>query len=64
MTPFAGVPKGFDAVQVKHFLDTFDKADMSRILKGVNRSLEAGCQVRSVRIGVRLWPGGTRDYAA
>ncbi|MFI8884189.1 hypothetical protein [Streptomyces sp. NPDC053813] len=64
MTPLRRRPQGFDAVQIKRFLDTFDKADVSRILKGVNRSPEAGCQVRSVRTGVRLWPGGAPDYAA
>jgi hypothetical protein len=39
------VPKGFDVVLIKHFLDMFDKSDVFRILEGVNGSLKVGGQV-------------------
>lgn len=42
---FEEVPKGFDVVLVKHFMPMFDKNDVLRILKGVNKSLEVGGQV-------------------
>jgi hypothetical protein len=42
---FQEVPKGFDVVLIKHFLDMFDKSDVLRILEGVNQSLEVGGQV-------------------
>lgn len=42
---FEEVPKGFDVVLIKHFLDMFGKADVLRILTTVNESLEAGGQV-------------------
>jgi SAM-dependent methyltransferase len=42
---FDEIPKGFDVVLIKHFLDMFDKSDVVKILEGVNRSLEVGGQV-------------------
>ncbi|HYS40967.1 MAG TPA: methyltransferase [Pseudonocardiaceae bacterium] len=42
---FKSVPKGFDVVLIKHFLDMFDKAEVFKILTGVNKSLEVGGQV-------------------
>jgi hypothetical protein len=42
---FEGVPKGFDVVLIKHFLDMFDKNEVYKILEGVNRSLDVGGQV-------------------
>lgn len=55
---FDGVPKGFDVVLVKHFLDMFDKDDVFKILKGVNRSLEVGGQVN---IMVPVYPENIAD---
>ncbi|MFI9604706.1 methyltransferase [Streptomyces sp. NPDC052043] len=42
---FDEIPKGFDVVLIKHFLDMFDKDDVGRILDGVNKSLEVGGEV-------------------
>ena len=42
---FDTIPKGFDVVLIKHFLDMFDKAEVFKILRGVNTALEAGGQV-------------------
>jgi hypothetical protein len=42
---FENVPKGFDVVLIKHFLDMFDKNEVFKILEGVNGSLDAGGQV-------------------
>jgi hypothetical protein len=42
---FESVPKGFDVVLIKHFLDMFDKSEVFKILEGVNRSLDVGGQV-------------------
>jgi hypothetical protein len=36
------LPKGYDVVLIKHFLDMFDKAEVLRILRGANRSLDVG----------------------
>lgn len=55
---FQGVPKGFDVVLIKHFLNMFDKSDAFKILKGVNGSLEAGGQVH---ILVPVYPENIRD---
>ncbi|MFG2359093.1 methyltransferase [Streptomyces sp. NPDC048521] len=55
---FDGVPKGFDIVLIKHFLDMFDKDDVVRILKGVNESLEVGGQVN---IMVPVYPEDITD---
>jgi O-methyltransferase len=42
---FDDVPKGFDVVLIKHFLDMFDKSEVCRILGSVNQSLEVDGQV-------------------
>ncbi|MFD6992734.1 methyltransferase [Streptomyces sp. NPDC059943] len=42
---FDEIPRGFDAVLIKHFLDMFDRDDVRRILDGANKSLEIGGQV-------------------
>ncbi|MFI0481015.1 methyltransferase [Actinomadura sp. 9N215] len=42
---FEGVPGGFEAVLVKHFLDMFDREAVLRILAGVYGALEVGGQV-------------------
>jgi hypothetical protein len=42
---FTGVPKGFDIVMIKHFLDMFDEENVFRILRAVNEALEVGGQV-------------------
>jgi SAM-dependent methyltransferase len=39
---FDSVPRGFDVVLIKHFLDMFDKGDVVRILEGVHRALDVG----------------------
>jgi O-methyltransferase domain len=55
---FESVPKGFDVVLIKHFLDMFDKRDVFRILKGVNSSLNVGGQVN---ILVPVYPENIKD---
>jgi ubiquinone/menaquinone biosynthesis C-methylase UbiE len=55
---FEEVPKGFDIVLIKHFLDMFDKSDVFKILDGVNRSLEVGGQVN---IMVPVYPENIND---
>jgi hypothetical protein len=42
---FKSVPKGFDTVLIKHFLNMFDKTEVFKILEGVYQSLEPGGQV-------------------
>ncbi|MEU5322166.1 methyltransferase [Streptomyces sp. NPDC021056] len=42
---FDEIPKGFDVVLIKHFLDMFDKDNVLRILQGANASLEEGGQI-------------------
>lgn len=42
---FAGVPKGFDIVMIKHFIDMFDKENAFRILGAVHDALDGGGQV-------------------
>jgi hypothetical protein len=42
---FESVPKGFDVVLIKHFLNMFDKNEVFDILNGVKQSLEVGGQV-------------------
>ena len=42
---FESVPKGFDVVLIKHFLNMFDKSEVFQILNGVNQSLDVGGQV-------------------
>ncbi len=55
---FDGVPKGFDTILIKHFLDMFDKDDVLEILEGVNSSLEVGGQVH---IMVPVYPENIKD---
>jgi len=55
---FESVPEGFDVVLIKHFLDMFDKGEVSKILKGVNKSLEVGGQVN---ILVPVYPENIKD---
>ncbi|MFE9665398.1 methyltransferase [Microbispora bryophytorum] len=42
---FVEVPKGFDVVLIKHFLNMFDKSEVFTILNGVRDALEDGGQV-------------------
>ncbi len=42
---FRSVPRGFDIVMIKHFLDMFDRENVFRILKSVHDALEVGGQV-------------------
>lgn len=55
---FEAVPKGFDVVLIKHFLDMFDKKEVFRILTGVNASLNAG---GTVNILVPVYPEEVRN---
>ncbi|MGW0761164.1 methyltransferase [Streptomyces sp. NPDC002814] len=55
---FDEIPEGFDVVLIKHFLDMFDKSDVFKILKGVNKSLEAGGRVN---ILVPVYPEDIKD---
>lgn len=55
---FDEVPKGFDVVLIKHFLDMFDNSDVRKILQGVNQSLEVGGQVH---ILVPVYPENIED---
>lgn len=42
---FEGVPRGFDIVLIKHFLDMFDKENVFRILRAVHQALDVGGQI-------------------
>ncbi|MEZ0113099.1 hypothetical protein ABH920_007124 [Catenulispora sp. EB89] len=55
---FDGVPKGFDVVLIKHFIDMWDKAEVLRIFEGVHASLPAGGQVH---ILVPIYPENIAD---
>jgi len=55
---FEGVPKGFDVVLVKHFLDMFDKGEVFKILEGVHGSLDVGGRVA---ILVPVYPENIKD---
>jgi hypothetical protein len=55
---FDSVPTGFDVVLIKHFLDMFDRADVFRILNGVNKSLDVGGRVN---ILVPVYPEDITD---
>jgi hypothetical protein len=50
---FKSVPKGFDTVLIKHFLDMFDRDAVLRILGGVYEALEVG---GTVNILVPVYP--------
>ncbi|MFI9604698.1 methyltransferase [Streptomyces sp. NPDC052043] len=39
------IPKGFDVVMIKHFLDMFDKDEVFKIFEGANRALEVGGKI-------------------
>lgn len=39
------IPKGFDVVMIKHFLDMFDKGEVFKILEGANRSMGVGGKI-------------------
>lgn len=55
---FESVPKGFDTVLIKHFLDMFDKDDVVRIFNGVHEALNPGGQVN---ILVPVYPENIQD---
>ncbi|MBK3581551.1 hypothetical protein JHN63_48890 [Streptomyces sp. MBT65] len=55
---FDEIPRGYDVVLVKHFLDMFDKDDVVRILQGVHKSLEVG---GTVNILVPVYPEDIKD---
>jgi hypothetical protein len=55
---FDEVPKGFDVVLIKHFVDMFDKNEVFKILEGVNRSLNVGGQVN---IMAPVYPDNIKD---
>jgi hypothetical protein len=55
---FKEVPKGYDVVLVKHFLDMFDKNDVCAILDGVSKALNAGGQLH---ILVPVYPEDIKD---
>lgn len=55
---FEEVPKGFDVVLIKHFLDMFDKDEVLKILDGVYGSLEVGGEVN---IMVPVYPENIQD---
>lgn len=55
---FDQVPRGFDAVLIKHFLDMFDKSNVLKILHAARKSLEPGGQVH---IMVPVYPENIKD---
>jgi O-methyltransferase domain len=55
---FRSIPRGFDVVLIKHFLDMFDKEDVIRILTGVSAALDVGGKVN---ILVPVYPEDIRD---
>jgi hypothetical protein len=55
---FDSIPKGFDVVLIKHFIDMWDKDDVLKILNGVWDSLETGGQVH---ILVPIYPENVKD---
>ena len=55
---FDSIPKGYDVVLIKHFLDMFDKKEVLQILEGVHASLNAGGQVN---ILVPVYPENIKD---
>jgi hypothetical protein len=58
---FAGLPTGYNAVLIKHFLDMWDKDEVRKILKGVHQALDIGGQVH---ILVPVYPENIRQSAA
>ncbi|QCX80472.1 Multifunctional cyclase-dehydratase-3-O-methyl transferase TcmN [Streptomyces sp. YIM 121038] len=55
---FESVPKGFDVVLIKHFLDMFDKDDVRTILRRVSEALDVGGKVN---ILVPVYPEDIRE---
>jgi hypothetical protein len=55
---FKEIPRGFDVVLIKHFLDMFDKNEVFAILDGVNKALNVGGQVN---ILVPVYPEDIKD---
>ncbi|MCI3934415.1 acetylserotonin O-methyltransferase [Streptomyces sp. AN091965] len=55
---FESVPKGFDVVLIKHFLDMFDKDDVRTILHRVSEALDVGGKVN---ILVPVYPEDIRE---
>lgn len=55
---FDEVPKGFDVVLIKHFLDMFDKEDVFKIITVANRSLDAAGRLS---ILVPVYPEDIKD---
>ncbi|MEU9605854.1 methyltransferase [Streptomyces sp. NPDC048057] len=55
---FESVPRGFDVVLIKHFLDMFDKDDVRRILHRVSEALDVGGKVN---ILVPVYPEDVRE---
>jgi len=55
---FDEVPKDFDVVLIKHFLDMFDKSDVLKILRAASQSLVPGGQVH---IMVPVYPENIKD---
>lgn len=55
---FENIPKGFDVVLLRHFLDIFDKAEVFKILENLNKSLDVGGQVN---ILVPVYPEDIKD---
>jgi hypothetical protein len=55
---FKEVPKGYDVVLVKHFLNMFDKNEICTIFDGVSKALNAGGQVHFL---VPLYPENADD---
>ena len=58
---FAPLPTGYDAAMIKHFLDMWDKDDVRKILRGVNKALKPG---GSVHILVPVYPENTQESRA
>jgi predicted nicotinamide N-methyase len=54
----AGIPRGFDVVLFKHFIDMFDKDEVRKVLAGVHDALEVGGQVY---ILAPVYPEDLRD---
>jgi len=55
---FESVPKGFDVILIKHFIDMFDRTEVLKIFDGVNQALEVGGQVH---ILVPVYPENVKD---
>ncbi|MCH6163868.1 methyltransferase [Streptomyces marispadix] len=55
---FTEIPRGFDVVLIKHFLAMWDKADVFKIFRGVNKALDVGGQVN---ILIPLYPENDDD---